>query len=218
MGGAGGGALPSGAAAGGSVDIIRFLMREGHMPPRGSAALDLLHNAMVAEAVENGRVGVLSLLLNDGKFKSAMGGFKWRGWNQIFRVLEKRARVGDVRTLRWFMSDGGVKGMHDVCGVLCTAAAAAGNADTLRFLLSEGCPLTRSVFKSAGKVCNKDVLDWLVQNGCPVDSGVFMEAADNGNLEALQWAVDYGLTCPDMAVDIATFYGNKEALAIMRKR
>lgn len=205
------------AAAGGSVDIIRFLLREGHMAPRGSVALDLLHNGMVEEAVENGRVGVLSLLLNDRKFRSAMGGFKWRGWNDIFRVLEKRAHVGDVRTLRWFMNDGGVRGMHDVCGVLSAAAAASGNVDTLKFLSSEGWPLTRSVFKSAGKACSKEVLDWLVQNGCPVDNGVFIEAADHGNLEAMQWAVDFGLTCPGMAVDIATFNGNKHALGIMRK-
>lgn len=206
------------AAAGGSVDMVRFLLREGHMAARGSAALDLLHNGMVEEAVANGRVSVLGLLLSDGEFKSAMGGFKWRGWNDIFRVLEKRAYVGDLRTLRWFLNDGGVKGMHDVCGVLSAAAAAAGNVDTLKFLWKEGCPLTRSVFKSAGKACNKEVLDWLVQNGCPVDTGVFIEAADHGNLEALQWAVDFGLACPDMAVDIATFYGNKDALGIMGEK
>ena len=205
------------AAAGGSVDIIRFLLREGHMAPRGSAALDLLHNGMVEEAVEGGRVGVLGLLLIDGEFKSAMGGFEWRGWNDIFRVLEKRAYVGDIRTLRWFFNDGGVKGMHDVCGMLSAAAAAAGNVDTLKFLWKEGCPLTRSAFRSAGKAGGKEVLDWLVQNGCPVDNGVFIEAADHGNLQALQWAVDFGLTCPEMAVDIATFFGNKEALGIMGK-
>ena len=205
------------AAAGGSVDIIRFLLREGHMAPRGSAALDLLHNGMVEEAVESGRLAVLTLLLNDAKFKTAVGGFKWRGWQNIFRALQKRAYVGDVRTLRWFMTDGGVKGMHDVCGVLPAAAAAAGQVDTLKFLTSEGCSLTRSAFRSAGKAGSREVLDWLVQNGCPVDNGVFVEAADHGNLQALQWAVDFGLTCPEIAVDIATFYGNKDALSIMGK-
>ena len=155
------------AAAGGSVEIIRFLLREGHMAPRGSSALDFLYNGMIQEAVGNGRVNVLSLLLNDVKFKKAMGELKWQGWQDIFRVLAERAHVGDVGTLRWFLNDGGVKGMHDVLGVLCTAAAAAGKVDTLQLLSSEGCPLAPSAFEAAEKAGNKEVLDWLAESGCP---------------------------------------------------
>lgn len=205
------------AAEGGSVEIIRFLLREGHMAPKGSKALDLLHNGMVEEALENGRVEVLCLLLNDVKFKHAIGKVKWRGWRDIFCVLEERAYVGDLRTLRWFLNDGGVKGIHDVRGVLPAAAAAGGNLDTLKFLSSEGCSLTPSAFKAAGRAASTEVLDWLIQNDCPVDNGVFIEAADYGNLEALQWAMDYGLTCPGAAVDIAMFHGNRDALNIMRR-
>lgn len=174
------------AAAGGSVSVIKFLLREGHMPGLGTQALSIIYDSMVHEAIGHARVDALSLLLNDDGFRSDIGGIDWGGWRNVFAALTVSARAGDIPTLHWFGAHGGVKGCDDVYGVLCIEAAGAGQFETLKFLKARGYRLTSRAFKACGKVAGKEMLDWMHQQGCPKDKDIFVEAAISGNLAAIR--------------------------------
>lgn len=205
------------AVEGGSVEIIRFLLHEGHLPPRGSHALALMYTAIVYEALERGHVDVLALLLNEDSFKAKAGGLHWGGWGNIFGALSVSARAGDIRTLDWFGVEGGVEVCDDVTGVLCAEAARAGQLETLKFLKCRGYRLSQRAFKACGTVGNEEILNWMVEAGCPTDNGIFVEASLSGNLAAIRWALAYGLSCPPEAIENAKYCGNYIAMLAMSK-
>ena len=206
------------AAEGGSVEVIRFLLRENHMPEPGSFGMVLLHDSMVEEALQNGRLEVLDLLLNDDAFKAKIGGFEWEGWADIFGRLAASARAGDVRTLDWFVMNAGVKAHNDVTNVMCTEAAGSGNLGTLKFLKSRGHHFSRSAFRAAGRAGSRAMLDWMVtEGGCVPHEDIYIEASTTGNIEAIRWAIDYGLVCPAGAIENAKYCGKYRAMLLMSK-
>ena len=71
---------------------------------------------------------------------------------------------------------------------VCSAAAAGGHLEVLKWARTNGCGWNHRVCTEAARHGHLEVLKWARSHGCPLDADTCSSAAAGGRLEVLQWA------------------------------
>jgi len=187
----------SGAARGGSLESIRWLIQHGF-------SIDDIDGRVIEEAARKGHLHVIKFFIENGfsindidnevSYKAAEGGklhvLKWLHENNCpfdKETFTKAARNGNIDNLQWLLE------IHCPFDKRTFANAANnGNIDNLQWLLGNNFPWDKMCYSEAGNSNNLEVLDWLKEKGCPRGDSVL--AVGNVSSEAKDWLSENGFT------------------------
>jgi hypothetical protein len=155
------------AAAGGSVDMLRWLKQKG-------VAFDEKTSEAAARKAHN--LHVLAYLVEEG-------------CSLHVHICDVAADKADLELLQWLHSRGCVLGV-----TTAAAAAEAGALHVLEWLQQQGAPFNALAVERAAKWGRLHICQWLRAAQCEWDEDACTAAARWGHLETLRWLFDNG--CP----------------------
>jgi hypothetical protein len=179
-----------GAARGGHLDIVKFLVRKG--------ANDW--NWGMARAAQGGHLDIVEFFISKGA----------RGWN---RGMAGAARGGHLDIVKFFISKGANnwdEGMVE--------AARGGHLDIIDFFIGKGANNWELGMQLAAYGGHLDIVKFLVSKGANDWNGGMEEAARGGHLDIVKFFISKGADDWDWGMEAAVEDGHQDIIDFFREQ
>jgi len=203
------------AAKHGHLDCLRYAFQQGFYA-RGSSGLQaaalndhmecfvflfehVTHVKLDGDFAENlARKGKIKYLKFAESYGCRIGG----------SAAMEAAKRGHIEVLEYYRQ---VSNQWDA-EVICSAAAAGGQFECLKYVLSFGCPPCSRILENAAFSGSLECLRYAHEQGHPFSHMVVGSAASGNKMDCLVYAHEHGCPWSEFAVYISKLYGHTECL------
>ena len=156
----------NGAATGGHLNIIKWLIDNGHHYPEEISGFNY-------GVGRGGNVQILELLLE--KWETCGGS-----------LTDGASEGGHLNFLKQLES----KKMLDITNNTVICAARGGNIQVMKYLLEKGAKLDAKSLQTAIDNGQLEMAKWMLENGCSLENISIKTAAGKGYLKIVKWALE----------------------------